>query len=445
MTPPARISAAIEVLGEIETLKRPAADALKAWGLSHRFAGAKDRTAIASLIYDAQRKRASSAYLMGEETPRAVILGVLHWVRGLEAETVAALCTDVAHAPRPLTEEEWARLAKASLEGAPPWIAGDFPQWLEPFLNSAFGAETLAETQALATRAPVDLRVNTLKTTRAKVQARLAHLGAELTPYSPVGLRLPLAFDGRPPPLAAEPAYIKGLIEVQDQASQLAALLSLAKPGEQVLDLCAGAGGKSLALAALMQNKGQIHAADRDGARLMRSHPRLDRAGVRNVQLHPPHGRRPGLDALEGRCDLVFVDVPCTGSGVWRRNPDAKWRMRPGSLKLRVAEQIETIEAAHRFLKPGGRLLYVTCSVLKEENEDRIAEFLAAHREYASLSAREMAEKAGLPDLAGFASRHGFGLRLSPLKSGTDGFFIAMLIKDPQRKGWESSALGQAA
>lgn len=432
MTPAARISAAIEVLGEIETLKQPVAEALKDWGLSHRFAGAKDRAAIASLIYDAERKRASSAYLMGEETPRAVILGVLHWSRGVAVSALAQLFTGVAHAPSPLSTTECERLAQASLEGAPSPITGDFPAWLEASLTAAFGDETVAETRSLAARAPVDLRVNTLKTTREKVQARLTHLGAEPTPYSPIGLRLPLAGEGRPPALAAEPAYIKGLIEVQDEASQLAALLSLAKPGEQVLDLCAGAGGKSLALAALMQNKGQIHAADRNGARLMRSYPRLTRAGVRNVQLHPPHGHGMGLDALEGRCDLVFVDAPCTGSGVWRRNPDAKWRMRPGSLALRVAEQTEVLEAAHRFTKPGGRLLYVTCSVLREENEDRIAAFLAAHPNYASLSVQEMTEKAGLPDLVRFASRLGPGLRLSPLTSGTDGFFVALLIKDKQ-------------
>ncbi len=240
---------------------------------------------------------------------------------------------------------------------------------------------------------------------------------------------MPLARDGRGPALAAEPAYIKGLAEIQDEGSQLAAALAIAKPGEQVLDLCAGAGGKTLALAASMHNKGQIHATDRDGARLMRSIARLERAGVRNVQLHAPRGKNHVLAGLEGRCDLVFVDAPCTGTGTWRRNPDAKWRIRPGALPIRITEQDRALEEAARFVKPRGRILYATCSVLREENEDRLAAFLGSHGDYKSLPALELAEMARMPGLGPFASRFGFGLRLTPLTSGTDGFFIAMLMR----------------
>jgi 16S rRNA (cytosine967-C5)-methyltransferase len=178
-----------------------------------------------------------------------------------------------------------------------------------------------------------------------------------------------------------------------------------------------------------MQNKGQIHATDRDGARLMRSIARLERAGVRNVQLHAPRGKNNVLDGLEGRCDLVFVDAPCTGTGTWRRSPDAKWRIRPGALAIRSAEQDRALEEAARFVKPRGRILYATCSVLREENEDRLAAFLGSHGDYTSLPAWEMAEMARIPRLAPFASRFGFGLRLTPLTSGTDGFFIAMLMR----------------
>jgi 16S rRNA (cytosine967-C5)-methyltransferase len=429
MMPGARIAAAIEVLQDIETRKRPAADALKDWGLSHRFAGSKDRAAIASLVFDAERNRASSAFIMGNEAPRAIVFGVLRQARGMECDALAALCSGEAHAPPPLDEEEIERLKHAGLSGAPSYIAGDFPQWLEPSLSAVFGESIVAEMSALATRAPVDLRVNTLKATREKVLARLAHLRAAPTPHSPLGLRLPLSLDGRGPALSAEPAYIKGLVEIQDEGSQLAATLALARPGEQVLDLCAGAGGKTLALAAMMQNKGQIHAADRDGARLMRSFARLERAGVRNVQLHAPRGDGDVLSHLEGRCDLVFVDAPCTGTGTWRRNPDAKWRMRPGALAIRIAEQNQALEEAARFVKPRGRILYVTCSLLREENEDRIAAFLGAHPDYKSLPVREMVEMAQLPGVERFASRLGFGLRLTPLTGGTDGFFIAMLMR----------------
>ncbi|WOJ90498.1 RsmB/NOP family class I SAM-dependent RNA methyltransferase [Methylocapsa polymorpha] len=429
MTPGARVAAAIEVLDDIEARRRPAADALKDWGLSHRFAGSKDRSAIGTLVFDALRRRASSAFIMGVETPRAIMLGAMRQVRGMSVDEIAALCTGQAHAPSTLTEAESERLASADLAGAPVHVAGDFPEWLEPSFIAVFGEAAVAEASALAARAPLDLRVNTLKGTRDKALASLAHLQPQPTPLSPLGLRLPLTSDGRGPALAAEPAYVKGLVEIQDEASQLAALLAAAKPGEQALDLCAGAGGKTLALAALMQNKGQIYATDSDGRRLMPIYARLERAGARNVQVRPQRRGGEGLSDLEGRCDLVLVDAPCTGTGAWRRNPDAKWRVRPGALDQRIADQDQALVEAARFVKPRGRILYVTCSVLREENEDRLAAFLAAHPEFKSLPARDMAEQAELPGLVAFASRFGEGLRLTPLTSETDGFFIAMLVR----------------
>ncbi len=427
MTPGARIAAAIEITEGIEARKRPAADVLKDWGHSHRFAGVKDRAAIASLVYDGLRKRASSAFIMGAETGRAIVLGALRQMHNMSADELAALCSGEAYAPPRLTEDEIERLSAADLSQAPDHVAGDFPAWLEPSLTAAFGPALVEEMRALAARAPVDLRVNTLTASRDKALAALKHLGAVPTPFSPIGLRLPVSAGGSGPKLAAEAAYIKGLVEIQDEASQLAAHLALAKPGEQVLDLCAGAGGKTLALAAMMRNKGQIHAADRDGARLMQAIARLKRAGVRNVQLLAPRKGTNVLGPLEGRCDLVFVDAPCTGTGAWRRNPDAKWRIRPGALEIRIAEQDQALEAAARFVKPGGRILFATCSVLREENEDRLAAFLAAHADYRSIPAPELAKAAGVPELSRFASRFGIGLRLTPLSSGTDGFFVAML------------------
>lgn len=427
MTPAARIAAAIEILAEIEGHKWPAAEVLKDWGHSHRFAGVKDRAAIASLVYDAERKRSSSAFIMREETPRAIVLGTLCQARNMSAGQIASVCSGEPHAPAPLSREEIECLSAADLTGAPGYIAGDFPAWLEPSLTNAFGPDLVAEMRAFAARAPVDLRANTLKANREKALEALKHLDAFPTPFSPHGLRLPILPDGLGPKLSAEPAYVKGFVEVQDEASQLAALLSGAKPGEQVLDICAGACGKTLALAAMMQNKGQIHAADRDGARLMRGFARLKRAGVRNVQLHAPHKGTIAIAGLEGRCDLVFIDAPCTGTGTWRRNPDAKWRIRPGALGVRIAEQDRLLAEAVRFVKPLGRILYATCSVLREENEDRLIAFLAAHANYKPVPEPQMAEMAGLPELRRFASPFRLGLRLSPLASNTDGFFIAML------------------
>src|SRR5208337_1160104 len=199
------------------------------------------------------------------------------------------------------------------------------------------------------------------------------------TPLSPVGLRIAIRPDGRGPALAAEPAYLKGLVEIQDEGSQLAALLSGAKPGLQVLDLCAGAGGKTLALAAMMDNHGQVYATDEDGRRLSPIFDRLARSGARNVQVRAPKGQADVLADLAERCDLVMIDAPCSGSGAWRRKPDAKWRMRPGALEQRIKDQDETLENALRFVKRRGRIVYITCSVLRAENEDRIADFMAAH------------------------------------------------------------------
>ncbi|WP_020175762.1 RsmB/NOP family class I SAM-dependent RNA methyltransferase [Methyloferula stellata] len=423
MTPGARIAAAIEVLDEIDNRHRPASDALKDWGLSHRFAGSKDRAAIGSFVFDALRCKASAAWIMGAETSRAIVLGSLREMRQMSLSEVSALCSGEGHAPPPLSEAEQHAYTEATLEGAPPHVLGDFPEWL----TMALGEDAIALGRALADRAPVDLRTNRLKGTRQKALTALAHLHAEATPLSPDGLRLPFTPDGRGPALSAEPAYVKGLVEVQDEGSQLAALLSNAKPGEQVLDLCAGGGGKTLALAALMQNKGQIYASDSDGRRLMPIFKRLERAGVRNVQLRPPKGGADVLADLAGRCDLVLVDAPCTGTGTWRRNPDAKWRIRPSSLEHHIDEQAEILEKAVSYLNDKGRLLYITCSLLRDENEAQVERFLASHPAFESVSAEDMATAVGQPELAAFASSLGPGLRLSPLAGGTDGFYIACL------------------
>ena len=425
MNPGARIAAAIEVLDDIETRHRPAADALKDWGLSHRFAGSKDRAALATLVFDALRCRASAAWIMGEETPRAIMLGSLREMRNLSADEIAALCSGEAHAPAPLSDGERTRLATATLDGAPDPVRGNYPDWLAPAFAAAFGDRAADEGRALAARAPLDLRVNTLKATRDKAAASLGHLGAAPTRLSPLGLCLPLTDDGRSPSLAGEPAYVKGLVEIQDEGSQLAALLCAAEPGEQVLDLCAGGGGKTLALAAAMDNRGQIYATDRETRRLAPLHARLERAATRNVQIRTPRRNQNVLADLEARCDLVLVDAPCTGTGTWRRNPDAKWRIRPGALEQRIKEQDEVLDSAAPFVKPGGRLVYVTCSLLREENEDRIVAFLARQSDFEAIPAQELVARADLPALTPFAQ--GDGLRLSPLTSDTDGFFVAGL------------------
>lgn len=432
MTPAARISAAIEVLSDIEARRRPVTDALKDWGLSHRFAGSKDRAAIASLVYDTLRRKASAAWIMGEGTPRAAVLGMLKLQRGLGPDAIGALFTGERFAPEPLTDAERERLAGATLDGAPAPIAGDFPEWIEPSLERLFGADLVAEMQALTARAPLDLRVNALKaSSREEAHDALPHLGAVETPLSPLGLRIAPSEDGRGPAVQSEPEFIKGWIEIQDEGSQLAALLSGVKPGEQVVDLCAGGGGKTLALAAMMDNHGQIYATDADARRLAPIHDRLTRAGIRNVQVRTPRARADAVSDLDGRIDCVLVDAPCTGTGTWRRNPDAKWRLRPGSLDTRRKEQAAVLDRAALLAKPGGRIVYITCSILPDENDDAVSAFLERNGGFKAVPAGEVLAEAGLGHMADAVRLTSCGLQMTPLKTGTDGFFVAVMRKNP--------------
>jgi 16S rRNA (cytosine967-C5)-methyltransferase len=428
MTPSARLSAAIEVLADIEARRRPAADALKDWGLAHRFAGSGDRAGIASLVYDALRRKASASWLMGAETPRAQLIGALSLARGWSDEKIAAAFSGERFAPEPLTTDEAEALVERSLADAPPHVAGDYPEWLDAPLAAAFGENRVAELQALAARAPVDLRVNTLKVGRDKALASLAHLGVELSPLSPMGLRISLSEDARAPAVQAEPAFQKGWIEIQDEGSQIATLLCAPDPGQQVIDLCAGAGGKTLALAALMDNHGQVFATDDDKRRLAPIFERLTRAGARNVQVRAQKGHDDEpLKELRGRADLVVVDAPCTGAGTWRRNPDAKWRVRPTSLEVRMTEQAEVLDRAAALVKPGGRIAYITCSLLPAENDEAVKGFLGRTPAFQPLAPAEVTAHAGLPGLAEFATRDGLGVQLTPLRTGTDGFYVALL------------------
>jgi 16S rRNA (cytosine967-C5)-methyltransferase len=429
MTPAARLSAAIDLIAAIDAQRIPAAKALKEWGTAHRYAGSGDRAAIAGLVWDVLRRRASSAFLMDADTPRARVLGMLKLERGMDVETIAAQCDGSRFAPEPLTEAERAALTTRTLDGAPPHVAGDYPEWLDDQFAALFGAERAAEAAAMASRAPLDLRVNTLKGKRDKVLASLKHLGATETPWSPLGLRIALGADARNPGIQAEQDFIKGAVEVQDEGSQLAALLSGAKPGEQVIDLCAGAGGKTLALAAMMQGKGRLIATDSDKRQLAPIHERLSRAGVHNAEVRPPKGDADPLADIKGSADLVLVDAPCTGTGTWRRNPDAKWRMRPGALEIRLKDQAEVLARAARLVKPGGRIAYVTCSVLPAENVEQVRAFVAAHPDFTPTPPAELAaalwDKADAFLAATWPTQE--GLLLTPKRTGTDGFFISVL------------------
>jgi 16S rRNA (cytosine967-C5)-methyltransferase len=429
MTPAARLSAAIELIETIDAQRVPAAKALKEWGTAHRFAGSGDRAAIAGLIWDVLRRRASSAWIMDADTPRARVLGMLKLERSLDTEAIAALCDGGRFAPEPLSDGERSALTSRSLQDAPAHIAGDYPEWLDSHLAQVFGDDRVAEATAMASRAPLDLRVNTLKAKREKVLGSTAHLGTTATPWSPIGMRIDLGADARNPGIHAEEDFIKGAIEVQDEGSQLAALLSNAKPGEQVIDLCAGAGGKTLALAAMMQGKGRLIATDHDKRQLAPIYERLSRAGVHNCDVRTPKGPNDTLSDIHSSADLVLIDAPCTGTGTWRRNPDAKWRMRPGALEVRIKDQITVLDRAAALVKPGGRIAYITCSVLPQENNEQIRSFIDRHPEFAAVPSSQTVtvlwDKS--EDFTAATLQSPEGLLMTPRRTGTDGFFVSVL------------------
>ncbi len=403
----ARLAAAIEVLGDIERRHRPAKLALKAWGESARYAGAKDRAFVSGLVLDALRRRRSLAWRMGAETDRAVALGVLGLSWGWPIERLADAAGEAPHGPGALTEAELAALAAPrDLTGAPAPVRGDYPDWLDGHMSRVFGETRGGEGEALAARAPVDVRVNTLKADVDRALKALAPFGAERLDAAPLALRMPApAAAERAAPVEIAPEFEKGWFELQDLGSQIAAARAGEIVSKQVLDFCAGGGGKTLALAAAMGNTGQLYAYDSDPRRLTDTTRRAQRAGVRNLQVRSPIHENV-LAGLEGAMDLVFADAPCTGSGTWRRHPDAKWRLTPEQLARRMAEQDAVLAGAAPYLKPGGRLIYVTCSLFAEENEDRVAAFLDANADFEPVDAP---------------------LRLTPLSAGTDGFFVATL------------------
>ena len=419
-----RLAAAIEVLEDMERRHRPAADALKDWGLSHRFAGAGDRAAIGNIVYDGLRRRRSAAWLLDDGSARAAAFGalMLEWKESPEA--INAVLDGDRFAPPALTAEELAMLAGRDLGAAPDAVRADCPDWCAPYLEEAFGSEWVAEGQGLAARPPLDLRVNTLLATRDKVLAELT--GAAPTKLAPQGIRIPpIEGGGRHPNVQVEPAFQKGWFEVQDEGSQLAALLSGAEPGMQVLDFCAGAGGKTLALSATMENRGQIFAYDSEKQRLAPIFDRLRRAECRNVQVV---AKPSGLESLEGQMDIVLIDAPCTGSGTWRRRPDAKWRLAQRQLDVRLGEQTAILDAASRFVKPGGRLVYVTCSVFPPENQHQVEAFTARHPTFRTAD-HAAVWATGISGHTKSARIGDSGIVMTPARTGTDGFFVAALIR----------------
>lgn len=420
-----RLAAAIEVLEDIGRRHRPVADALKDWGLSHRFAGGGDRAAIGNIVYDALRHKRSAGWLLGEDTPRAIGFGALLLEWGQTAQSLNDALDGDKFAPPLLSDTELQTIAGRRLAAAPPAVRADIPDWCEPLFERAFGETWVEEGAALATRPPLDIRVNTLQADRAKVLKELAETGAQAARIAPLGIRIPpIDGDGRHPNVQSEPAFQKGWFEVQDEGSQIAATLAGAEAGMQVLDFCAGAGGKTLALSAAMDNRGQIFAHDAEKARLAPIFDRIRRSENRNVQVVTKPAE---LSPLANHMDIVLVDAPCTGSGTWRRRPDAKWRLTQRQLDARKGEQSAILDAAKLYVKPGGLLVYITCSVFDEENGEQIAAFRERHKGFALVDHRTLWDNR-FPGHAA-AARIGAGgdISLSPALSGTDGFYFCAM------------------
>ena len=431
-----RLSAAIQVLDDFFRRPAPLKTVLADWARDNRYAGAKDRAWISGLCLDALRRRNSLAQAMGEESARALALGVmgLLW----RAPDLAEIAAEEPHGPGALTQAEAAVLLSRQegeiLPAAPLHMAGDFPEWLSVHVRRAFGARAAEVMAGFAARADIDLRLNVLKTEPEKALKALKSVRGEAVPILTTAARIaaPPASE-RAAAVTVIPAFNKGWVEVQDLGSQIAAAAAGNVRGAQVLDYCAGGGGKTLALAAMMENAGQLYAYDRDARRLKPLYHRARRAGVRNLQIRSP-SEGSVLDDLKDKMDVVFVDAPCTGAGTWRRHPDTKWRLTPQQLERRMAEQDAVLAEAAAYVKPGGRMVWATCSFLMEENEDRLAAFFKTHPMFeqtaalASLEASALLTPEGRAALEPCATPDG-ALRLTPDRLRADGFFVATLVR----------------
>ena len=436
---------------------------MKTWGSENRYAGSKDRRAVADRVYRVLRARGRLVWAMGgREDGRALVIGSLSLIDGLTLEEIEALHSGDGYGPKPLSKQERGRITTTTGE-LPGWVAAGLPEFVMEDFKATFGDRWAAEAEALMVpRAPIDLRVNTAKATVAEVEAELrdAGLSPEPTPWSAVGLRLA----SEPPPnVQALEAFKSGRIEIQDEGSQIVCWLAGVTPGMTVVDYCAGGGGKTLGLAAQMTpetagradaaeasakvwtptgeaepaparkaapaaNEGRLVAYDVVQKRLDNIKPRLARAGVA-AELHQLGPNGGGVEDLVGQADVVLVDAPCTGSGTWRRRPEDAWRLKPEDAARMHALQTAIVARAAKLVKPGGRLVYVTCSMLTAENEATVDVFEEDHPDFVPVPIAEAVQVANLTEagrekLAALANGH--RIRLSPATAGTDGFFAAV-------------------
>lgn len=410
---PALFAHAEAVLGQLLRFDHPADAVVSRYFREHRQLGHADRAFVAETVFAVLRRgRSIEARCAGQLSDRRRLLATLAIVRSWSQRELAPVLK--------ASEEEWLAAAKAVPEAdLPPAVRCDLPDWLYARLEQQFGAdEVLALSRAMNQSAPLDLRVNTLKGDRDTLLAKLAadDIAASPGALSPLAVRL-----RDKPALAKHPLFLEGAFEVQDEGSQLLGFLLEPKRGEMVVDFCAGAGGKTLLLGALMRNTGRLYAFDVSDKRLTNLKPRLARSGLSNV--HPArieHERDQKIKRLAGKADRVLVDAPCSGLGTLRRNPDLKWRQDETSVAELTVKQAAILAAAATLVRPGGRLVYATCSLLSAENDEIVAAFLEKHPDFSLLPASAVLGKQGI-------ACEGDVLRLLPHKHNTDGFFAAAM------------------
>ena len=441
MTPAARLSAAIEILDSIEQSRAAAESITRAYFRSRRYAGSKDRRTVGERVYAVIRHRARIDWWIAgaagdlEPSSRIRILASLLLLDQESPEFVNDLFHGGGHAPAALNDKEIEltdNLAGKPLfhDAMPAGVIYEVPEWLTPILEGQWGEDFASEMTALNTHAPIDMRVNSGRVSRQQARKSLLKddIKTEYTPLSPVGLRLLEHAN-----LDRTRAFSKGLIEVQDEGSQLIALLCRVRPGMTVVDYCAGAGGKTLALADLMglqggeETAGRLVACDLSAKRLARMDDRLKRAGAQAVERIALETNELPADLLNA-ADRVLVDAPCSGSGAWRRHPEARWRLTEARLNEHIADQRTVLHEASKLVKPGGQLVYATCSLFGQENEDQISWFLKEHTDFSILPVGEIWIEA-TDVIAPPGATRADGLRLTPASSDTDGFYCVVMGK----------------
>lgn len=426
----ARIFETIQLQHRIEQAPVPMDRVCGDYFRGRRAIGSKDRADIAGRIYLLARHHARlgwwAQHLSMDAAPRTRVLLCLALIEG--AEAIPSLFSGQQHTPNPLTNPEIALLKAAEGQDInhpdmPDYVRLECPEALESQLRQRFGDHFEQEMQAMMQPADLTLRVNTIKSNRDDILTHLKELDYSVTKgaYTETAINVQGKIF-----LADNKAYRKGCFEIQDEGSQLIAALCAAQPKTQVLDYCAGSGGKTLALAASMNNAGRVVAMDNDTRRLDKARPRLRRAGIHNVEVRPldEEKNRKWLRRQKGAFDCVLIDAPCGGSGTWRRNPDTRWRQFGPSIDALREVQADILDRTAPLVKPGGRLVYATCSILAQENEDQIKAFLNRHADFSVLPLTQAgAHLPSIPDCEGDY------MALSPAKHQTDGFFAAVLIR----------------